>query len=125
MEVPFDLSLPYGGDLSLTASNDLALTSPGQGLVQERLFRVINTSPDDYEYHPTYGVGAPEYVGNDISENSKFLAAVTDYQLMGDPNVKDVTVKEQADPVTGEVFILVEYTDVFTGQPQQFNLPTS
>ena len=125
MEVPFDLSLPYGGDLSLTASNDIALISAGQGLVQERLFRVINTSPGDYEYHPTYGVGAPEYVGNDVAENSKFLAAVTDYQLMGDPNVKDVTVKEQADPVTGEVFILVKYTDVFTGQPQQFNLPTS
>ena len=125
MEVPYDLSLPYGGDLSLSVSNDLALISSGQGLVQERIFRVINTSPGDYEYHPTYGVGAPEYVGSDIAENSRFLAAVTDYQLLSDPNVKDVKVSEQVDPVSGDVFILVEYTDVFSGQPQQFTLPTS
>lgn len=125
MQIPVDLSLPYGGDLSLSVSNNLVLVQAGQGMVQERLGRVINTSPDDYEYHSTYGVGAPEYVGNDVSENSKFLAAVTDYQLLSDPNIKDVTVTEQVDASTGEVFILVDYTDVFTGQPQQFILPTS
>lgn len=125
MQIPVDLSLPYGGDFSLTFSNDLALSQSGQGLVGERMFRVVNTAPGDYEYHPDYGIGAPDYVGNDVSENSKFLAAVADYQLMGDPNVKDVTVKEQVDPETGDVFILIDYTDVFTGQPQQFTLPTS
>lgn len=124
MQIPVDLSLPYGGDLSLTSSNDLALSQSGQGLVGERMYRVLSTNPGDYEYHPTYGVGAPEYVGNDVSESSKFLAAVTDYQLMGDPNVKDVVVTEQVDPSTGEVFILVSYSDVFTGQPQTFSIPT-
>ena len=125
MQIPVDLSLPYGGDLSLTASNDAALVSAGAGLVEERLFRVVGTAPGDYEYHPTYGIGAEEYVGSDVGENSKFLAAVVDYQLLSDPNVKDVTVREQVDPVSGEVFILVDYTDVFTGQPQQFSLPTT
>ena len=120
MQIPVDLSLPYGGDLSLTASNDLALVTSGQGMVAERIYRDINTNPGDYEYHPTYGVGAPEYVGSDVSENSKFLAALVDYQLLSDPNIKDVTVSESVNDATGEVSIVVNYTDVFTGQPQTF-----
>lgn len=120
MQIPVDLSLPYGGDLSLTASNDLSLVTAGQGMVAERIYRDINTNPGDYEYHPTYGVGAPEYVGSDVSENSKFLAALVDYQLLSDPNIKDVTVSESVNDATGEVSIVVNYTDVFTGQPQTF-----
>ena len=125
MQTYVDLSLEWDGDLALMESNDLLLVQTGTGMVKQRIQRIIFTNPGDYEYHPTYGVGAGAYVGDDVREDSKFLASVVDYQLLSDPNVKNIQVTEGADPETGIVAILVEYDDAFTGQPQQFTLPTS
>lgn len=57
-----DLSHYYGNDLAASPTGDLAyLDGPVRG--QQRILRRLLTCPGDYIWHPDYGAGLPQYVG--------------------------------------------------------------
>jgi len=76
-----DLSLPWGGDLSLDATGDLA-TVDGAAELQQRVIRrfLTNavqtdlngnvTSPPDYIFQPQYGGNARLYVDKNSDEET-------------------------------------------------------
>ena len=57
-----DLSLLFGGDLSVNATGDLQL-SDGHTLTQERILRRLLTNPGDYIWQLAYGAGLGQFVG--------------------------------------------------------------
>ncbi len=57
-----DLSLVFGGDLSVNATGDLQLSN-GQALTQERVLRRLLTNPGDYIWQLAYGAGLGQFVG--------------------------------------------------------------
>lgn len=57
----------YGSDWQLSSNNDLLKTyHPEEG--SQRLIRRILTVPGQYVWHPDYGVGAGQYIGNGLSD---------------------------------------------------------
>jgi hypothetical protein len=60
-----DLNHYIGGDLSLTATGDLAMATDSlEG--QQRVLRRLLTNPGDYIWHPTYGAGLPGEIGKTL-----------------------------------------------------------
>jgi hypothetical protein len=57
-----DIDHIFGGDLSVTASGDLAAVS-GSALGQQRVLRRLLTNAGDYIWKLTYGAGLPSVIG--------------------------------------------------------------
>ncbi|OYV32515.1 MAG: hypothetical protein B7Z81_12655 [Acidocella sp. 20-61-6] len=57
-----DLSLQFGGDLSVSPTGDL-LRADGQALSQQRVLRRLLTNPGDYIWQRNYGGGLGQYIG--------------------------------------------------------------
>ena len=64
-----DLTLIWGGDLSLSPNNDLALGA-GDNLVQQRLIRRLFTTCPDYFWESNYGAGLGAAVGSPLREGA-------------------------------------------------------
>jgi len=57
-----DLSLTFGGDLSLGSTGDLAVAD-GTLLTQQRVLRRLLTNPTGYIWQLPYGAGLAQFVG--------------------------------------------------------------
>ena len=119
-----DLSHVMGNDLSLSATGDLA-TVDGTTFGEQRVLRRLLTNPQDYIFHPMYGAGLPNFVGQpaDILRIKAVTRAQMFYEaaVARDPAPKiDVSV----DPGTGTVIENIQYADAPSQQPVvlSFNL---
>jgi hypothetical protein len=63
-----DIDLWVGGDLGLSASNDLQLVY-GTTQGEQTLVRGLLTNPEGYVFHPTFGAGLPRKVGSPFNRN--------------------------------------------------------
>ena len=73
-----DLAHWYGNDLSASAAGDL-LTVDEPIRSEQRLVRRLLTPPGSYIWHPTYGAGLGQYIGQPGS--AKTMEAVIRAQL--------------------------------------------
>ncbi len=54
-----DLNSPWGGDLQISATGDLALID-GLGRSEQRIIRRLFTNLGAYIWHPEYGASIPD-----------------------------------------------------------------
>lgn len=107
-----DLDLDWYGDLSLTASGDLALVD-GDDQVRQRIERRLFTAVRGYLWHLEYGAGLPQKVGETLTSSQ--ISSVVIAQMALEDSVSQnppptVTVWTDQN-VPGAVMIRVDYVD--------------
>ena len=65
-----DIYQIYGYDVEANVNGDL-LTADGSDYVQQRIIRRLLTNPGDYIFHPGYGAGLGQYIGQNLSADKK------------------------------------------------------
>jgi hypothetical protein len=113
-----DLYHYWGGDLITDNTGDVALSN-GTLLGQQRLLRRLLTNPGDYLFHPNYGAGLAQYIGQTI-DLRKVRALILAQMLLEDVVAKipppQISVTQNAtDSTAFNVSIL--YNDATTRQP--------
>lgn len=68
-QVVYDADHNWGGDLSLSATGDIQLSS-GSDLSNQRILRRLFTPPGSYIWHPQYGAGIQQFVGQPLSDTT-------------------------------------------------------
>lgn len=74
----------FGGDILFASNGDLD-TADGDKLTQQAILRRLMTNPGDYLYHPTYGAGLPQWVGQVIDVQA--ITAIIRGQILLEPSV--------------------------------------
>ena len=117
-----DLAHSYGGDLTLSATGDLAL-STGADETRDRVLRRLLTSPGAYLWHLDYGAGLAGMIGRPI--NPGVIQAVAQQQML-----LEAAVATSPPPTVavspgqaGAVFASISYIDAPSGTPQVLSLP--
>ncbi len=83
-----DLNSPWGGDLQISATGDLALID-GLGRSEQRIIRRLFTNLGAYIWHPEYGASIPDRIGTNIDTN--LFQAVVYSQIMLEDSVSPAT----------------------------------
>jgi hypothetical protein len=115
-----DLSQNFGGDLSLSASGDLALAN-GTQVVEQRVIRRLLTNAGDYIWQLAYGAGLREQVGQNT--NLTVIQNIVRSQIFAEADVAQVpapTITASRD-ATGNVSLTIQYVDASSGTLQILN----
>ncbi len=116
-----DLSLQWGGDLSLSPTGDLALAN-GAELTRQRILKRLITNQGDYIWQPNYGAGLAGFVGQPT--NLAGIAALIRSQIFKEPGVArtpepSITVSPvQGNGPTAGLSVQILYADATTGLTQ-------
>lgn len=110
-----DLSVLFGGDLSVGPTGDIALAD-GPALTQQRVLRRLLTNAGDYIWQLGYGAGLGQFVGQPGAAAA--MQAVTRMQML-----QEAAVAASPAPVIsatasddGTVNLTVQYSDANTQQ---------
>ncbi|MBU6448051.1 MAG: hypothetical protein KGQ26_00345 [Rhodospirillales bacterium] len=110
-----DLSLLFGGDLSIGPTGDLAVAD-AQELTQQRVLRRLLTNQGDYIWQLAYGAGLGQFVGRpgvpDLVSGVIRTQMQRETQVMQfpAPSVSAIAADD------GTVMASVSYVDAVTGQ---------
>lgn len=116
-----DLALQFGGDLSVSPSGDLLLAG-GSLQTQQRILRRLLTNPGDYIWHPGYGAGLGQYVGEPGAPAA--IAGTVKMQMLRETSV----AKSPAPSVSaamaddGTLTLSLSYTEAATQQTSALTL---
>ena len=112
-----DCSHQFGGDLSVSAAGDLLLAS-GDTYTRQRILRRLLTNPGDYIWHPTYGAGLRQLVGQDT--NIMQIQQIVRSQIFAEASVAQspAPVVYATQDATGNVTVSISYHDAATGTQQ-------
>lgn len=115
-----DLFHVFGSDLVVAASGDLA-TASEPDFTRQRILRRFLTNPGDYIWHPDYGAGLPQFVGQ--PEQPLRIAAIVRRQIALEAGVATSPTPTVAVTYlpTGAVFVAITYSESATGLPQTLN----
>ena len=112
-----DLRPQFGADLLVGPTGDVAMAS-GSALGQQRVLRRLLTNAGDYIWHPGYGAGLAQFVGQPADTTR--IRAVIRSQIF-----KEAAVARTPEPLidvtfdqTGTVYVHVRYADASTGETQ-------
>ena len=110
-----DLSLLFGGDLSIGPTGDLAVAD-AQALTQQRVLRRLLTNQGDYIWQLTYGAGLGQFVGRPGVPD--LISGMIRTQMQLEPQVMQAPAPAVSASVTddGTVMASVNYVDAVTGQ---------
>jgi hypothetical protein len=110
-----DLSLQFGGDLSIGPTGDVAVADT-QALTQQRVLRRLLTNPGDYIWQLTYGAGLGQFVGR--PGVSALVSGVIRTQMQLEPQVMQSPAPSVSASASddGTVAVSVNYVDAVTGQ---------
>ena len=117
-----DLAHSYGGDLALSATGDVLLSSDA-GMTRDRVLRRLLTSPGAYLWHLDYGAGFAAMIGRPVDR--AVIEAVAQQQML----LEDAVATSPPPSVAvaagqgGSVFASISYTDAPSGSPQVLTLP--
>lgn len=114
-----DLDHYIGGDLGVSPTGDLLIASDTiEG--QQRVLRRLLTNPGDYIWHPSYGAGLPQEVGQ-VMDARRILGTVRSQifnesivQRSPDPNI--IISK-----ITNGVSARIQYVDSTTKKSVSLN----
>lgn len=125
-EILYDVYHNWGGDLSLSETNDLLLCSDADDQntrSNQRILRRLFTNPPDYIWHSQYGAGIGRYVGmpNSDTTQDQIQATIT-------ANIfNESTVSHTPPPVItmqtiqNGIYVGITYTNAVTLQPSVIN----
>ncbi|WP_315792221.1 MULTISPECIES: hypothetical protein [unclassified Bradyrhizobium] len=116
-----DVSLEWHSDFQVDATGDL-LTADGDVEVRQRLERRLFTAEKGYVWHPEYGAGLPQKIGDALSDEQ--IQAVVTSQLALEASVApsppaQLTITRQPG---GLVAISIQYYDADTGVSVSFTI---
>ena len=109
-----DIQQLWGNDLTLTPSGDLA-TVDGDNLTRERLIRRLMTMVNGYFWHPTYGAGVPQRIGDNLDAN--LIEGVVASQVRKEGTVATSPAPEiTIAPFLNGVSVYIKYWSAITGK---------
>ncbi len=115
-----DLHHVWTGDLTASGTGDLVLAGGG-ALGTERVLRRLLTNPGAYIWHPGYGAGLGQFVGQPADPRA--IAALIRTQM-----VREAAVAQSPEPVIevrtdlpGQLAVSIRYADAETAVAQTLN----
>lgn len=112
-----DIDHQFGSDLAASPTGDISVVSDAT-YTQQRVLKRLLTNPGDYLWHPGYGAGLPQFVGQPARADQ--IRAVIRGQIF-----KEATVARTPEPRIeistdrqGGVYVDIQYTDADSGQTQ-------
>ena len=108
-----DLNHFFGGDLSISSAGDVAQAA-SLTRSQQRVLRRLLTNPGDYVFHPDYGAGLGQYIGQTL--NIPAITAVIRSQIFLEDSV--LRTPEPAITVaviSGGLSVHIQYTESDSG----------
>lgn len=111
-----DVSLPWGGDFSLTTSGDLLLVD-NLDLTDQRVIRRLLTAPNSYLWEPGYGAGVPAYIGTAVPP-SQVIQAVKAQILQESSVARSPAPTIDATLAPDVIGLDIDYYAAASGAPQ-------
>lgn len=120
-----DVSHEWGGDLQVSATGDLALVD-GVTLGEQRVLRRLLTNLQEYIWHPEYGAGLPERVGQ-LLDKTAILSAIRSqiYQESAIARTPAPVIQIGQGPDLDTLTVSIAYTDAETGQQANISFDLS
>lgn len=115
-----DLDMSWSGDLSVSATGDLA-TVIDPALGTERILRRLLTNPGDYIWSPDYGAGLAQFVGRpiDVVGIETLIRQQMRLESAVSPSPEPViTVSTDA---AGQLYLQIRYQDSLTATSSSVN----
>lgn len=107
-----DISHFMGGDLSISASGDLAsVTGKDEGT--QRLLRRLTTNLGDYLWHLDYGAGLPAKVGS-IADQREIQGLIRSQIFLESFVAKTPEPVIEVKPISNGISVSIKYTDAVT-----------
>jgi phage baseplate assembly protein W len=110
-----ELSQLVGSDLTLSNSGDIALSS-GLQRSQERILRRLMTNPGDYIFHPTYGAGLPQFIGQPVTV-AKIRAVIRTQMLLEDSVSRNPEPTIEVVAIPDGIAVSIAYIDAGSNAP--------
>ncbi len=122
-----DLFHQWGSDLTVGMTGDLGTVS-GTLAGQQRLLRRLLTTQGEYIWHPDYGAGLSQFVGQPAAPLQ--IHAVVRSQIFKEPAVArtpEPVIDVQVAPggASGTVYVHIRYVDATTSQTQVLSFSIS
>jgi len=110
-----DVNQWWSNDIVPASVGDLG-TASGTLRGQQRILRRLLTNPGDYVFHPEYGAGLPQKVGQTV-DIPGIRALVRGQILLEDAVTKSPAPEITVVAIPSGVSVTVNYTDATTGNP--------
>ncbi len=130
-QVLYDISTPWGIDLTTTTAGDVTLVT-GEDLSNQRIYRRLMTIPGSttripgYIWHPNYGAGLPIYVGQALSGSllNQIKSVITSQIFLETTVAKNPAPVIHIQQIQSGIFCQITYTYAPTKAPitLQFNV---
>ncbi len=110
-----DLSLAFGGDLTVGPTGDLAVVSASV-LTQQRVLRRLLTNPGDYLWQLDYGAGLGQFVGQPGAQAA--INGIARSQVLREAAVASAPAPlvTSVAALDGSVTLTLRYADAVSGQ---------
>ncbi|QMV32420.1 hypothetical protein 8G_00026 [Ralstonia phage Hyacinthe] len=110
-----DLNQWVGGDIGTSSTGDLG-TANADTRTQQRIVRRLVTNPGEYIFHPEYGAGLPQKIGQTLDVGA--IRGLILSQVRMEEGVAQ-TPEPQVDvaAITNGVSVLIRYTSSITRTP--------
>ncbi|RFB80026.1 phage tail protein [Methylovirgula sp. 4M-Z18] len=116
-----DLHHLWTGDLSAAPNGDLA-TADGFNLGMQRVLRRLMTAQGEYIWHPDYGAGLPQRIGN--VRDDRVIAAIVRAQIFKEICVaRSPTPKITLQSMTNGLIVTIRYFDRFAQKAVTVTFP--
>jgi len=109
----YDIHHFVGGDLSTSPAGDLRPVS-GTERGKQRILRRLMTNPGDYLFHPDYGAGLGQKVGQSVNLN-EWKALISGQMLLEDAVAASPAPSVTLALIDGGVSVYITYADATTG----------
>lgn len=112
----YDIYHYTGGDLSTSPAGDLRpVTGTERG--KQRILRRLMTNPGEYVFHPDYGAGLGQKVGQNVNLN-EWKALISGQMLLEEAVASNPAPSVSLSLIDGGVSVSVRYTDATSGTPE-------
>lgn len=111
----------FGSDIAFDATGDLFLTQDEPLETQQAIVRRLMTAAQGYLWHPRYGAGLPERIGNPVVGIE--LQAVVQGQMLHEASVaRSPAPRVLVSEIPSGAYIAIKYTDRISGKPVALSL---
>jgi hypothetical protein len=117
-----DLNHWVGNDVGTSATGDLG-TANADTRTQQRIVRRLVTNPGDYIFHPDYGAGLPQKIGQTLDIGA-IRGLIRSQVLMEEGVAKSPESVIAVTAITNGVSVRIQYASAITRNPVslQFNV---
>jgi len=114
-EFSYDISQNFGDDFSFSARNDL-LTVADVDKSKQRILRRLLTNPGDYIWHPQYGAGLQQFIGQSLSSDrfDEIRSLITSQMFLEESVAKAPAPVILLQTIQGGLFVQINYTHAST-----------